>query len=55
VVSTGLNVTWTPSGKDKKAGKHNLNLNISWIQRFKSDTRPSQNELTATLGYGYSF
>jgi hypothetical protein len=55
VVSTGLNAVWTPQNRDKKAGKHNVNLNMSWIQRFKADTRPSQNEMTATLGYGYRF
>jgi hypothetical protein len=52
-VSTGLNAVWTPQNKDKKAGKHNVNM--SWIQRFKSDIRPSQNEMTATLGYEYRF
>ena len=55
VLSTGLNASWTPQTKDKKAARHNLNYNMSWIQRFKSETRPSRNELTAALGYGYRF
>jgi hypothetical protein len=55
ILTTGLNASWSPAGKDGKNPHHSLHFNTSWIQRFKSKTRPAQRELTATLTYGYKF
>jgi hypothetical protein len=55
ILITGLNASWSPAGKDGKNPHHSVNFNTSLIQRFKSDTRPAQRELTATLTYGYRF
>ena len=55
VLSTGVNASWTPQSQENKTGNHNVNMNMSWIQRFQSETRPAKNEFMATLNYGYSF
>lgn len=53
VLSNGLNISWSPG--DSGGGKHNINSNLSWVQRFATSARPGRNEITAAVNYSYSF
>lgn len=53
VLSNGLNLRYSPEKSNE--GKHNINANITWVQRFRSDFQSLRREITATLNYAYSF
>jgi hypothetical protein len=54
VMSTGLNLGYSP-GKTED-GKHSINFNLTWLQRFPSAIqKQKRSELTGNLNYSYTF
>ena len=54
VLSSGLNISYSP--KRSSDGKHRLNFNLTWLQRFPSDIqREKRSEITGNLNYAFTF
>jgi hypothetical protein len=54
VMSTGLNFYYSP--KQTQDGKHSINFNLTWLQRFPSAIqKQKRSEITANLNYSFIF
>ena len=54
VLSTGVNLGYSP--KKTEEGKHNINFNLTLVQRFPSEIqKQKRSELTANLNYAFTF
>ena len=54
VMSTGLNFFYSP--KKSTDGKHSINFNLTWLQRFPSPAqKQKRSELTGNLNYSFTF
>jgi len=54
VMSTGLNFYYSP--KKTQDGKHSINFNLTWLQRFPSAIqKQKRSEFTGNLNYSFTF
>jgi hypothetical protein len=54
VMSTGLNLGYSP--KKKEEVRHRVNFNLTWLQRFPSEIqKQGRSELTGNLNYAFTF
>ncbi|WP_090102473.1 hypothetical protein [Chitinophaga sp. CF118] len=57
--NTGLNVNYSPKGKQPEGAAHktthNIGASVMWMLRGAAASQPGYNELTSTINYTYSF
>jgi hypothetical protein len=54
VLSSGLNISLSP--KQSAEGKHRINFNLTWLQRFPSDIQMrGRREITGNMNYAFTF
>lgn len=57
--NTGLNLNYSPKGKQSEGAAHktthNIGASVMWLLRGAAESQPGYNELTSSINYTYSF